>query len=35
MRGLVSIYDYAHFASRSDAFACVCISLTVIPGCIE
>jgi hypothetical protein len=26
---LASIYDYVHFVSRSDVFACVCVPQTV------
>jgi hypothetical protein len=25
LRGLASIYDYVHFISKSDVFACVCV----------
>ena len=31
LRGLASIYDYVHFASRSDVFVCVCVPQVVVP----
>ena len=34
MRGLASIYDYVHFVSRSDVFACLYVSSNCLPVCM-
>ena len=34
LRGLASIYDYVHFASRSDVFACVYVPRIGVPVCM-